>query len=342
MRVLLHLLIFTCLTASVFGQIKKSDLVGNWVKYKAERVDGSRIIDRYDDGESYMEISIKNNSYCVQLTPLEKDCLTYKLKNNIIEAGNFLKYEITLFKDSLLVLETINPKLSKDRLNKYYFLPKEKIIKETHIKMDGDIAIMDTYTCPIFKGDFKNRLSQRLQGKYTNTNFNGYFEIDHNTKSVSTKITDNDGTRKKVLEITKNFINSTYNEWDYKIAHKKLRIYFVCQIKSGQFSSLNFNVNTQEYYIPSNKKSNNITISIKESNNLFTKGLANYQNEKYELAVKNFTKSYELNPFRIDAIYNRAAIYQAMGNMEKACEDWKHLADLEQKDALKYLDEHCD
>jgi len=146
-----------------------------------------------------MEINLNNGNYCVQYNPLESDCLTYEINNNILEAGKFVKYKITHFQNDLLVLETIDSKLNKDRLNRYYFLLKEDIIKKNPPKTDGDVAIMNRYTCPMYKGDFKDNLSKRLKGKYTTTNFKGYFDIDHNTKSLSTTIIDDGDTRKKFL-----------------------------------------------------------------------------------------------------------------------------------------------
>jgi tetratricopeptide (TPR) repeat protein len=80
---------------------------------------------------------------------------------------------------------------------------------------------------------------------------------------------------------------------------------------------------------------------IRLSGEYFSKGNIAFEKKKYKLAIKNFTKSYDLDYVMIDAVYNRALVHHTMGNLENACEDWKHLADLGQKDAMKYLEEYC-
>jgi len=81
--------------------------------------------------------------------------------------------------------------------------------------------------------------------------------------------------------------------------------------------------------------------TIKESTRFFSKGLANYQNKKYELAIKNFTKNYELDSSQIDALYNRALIFYTMGQKDKACDDWAKLKELGQKKGEKHYQEFC-
>ena len=66
-----------------------------------------------------------------------------------------------------------------------------------------------------------------------------------------------------------------------------------------------------------------------------------YQNKDYDNSIKNFTKSYELDPKNIDALYNRAAIYYETGKLELACKDWNELSELGQKRGIELLRNNC-
>ena len=73
----------------------------------------------------------------------------------------------------------------------------------------------------------------------------------------------------------------------------------------------------------------------------FNKAINDYQNKDYESSIKNFSRSYELDPKNIDALYNRAAIYYETGILDLACKDWNELSELGQKRGIELLNNNC-
>ncbi len=80
---------------------------------------------------------------------------------------------------------------------------------------------------------------------------------------------------------------------------------------------------------------------IQKAREYFNKGISSYQSKDYENSIKNFTKSYELDPKNIDALYNRAAIFFEIEKLELACKDWNELSELGQKRGIELLKKNC-
>jgi tetratricopeptide (TPR) repeat protein len=58
-------------------------------------------------------------------------------------------------------------------------------------------------------------------------------------------------------------------------------------------------------------------------------------------AEKAFTKAIEIDPRLADAYRNRGIIYESMGNIKKACEDWLAAATLGQDDPRLWHNKQC-
>lgn len=338
MRILLHLLLFTCLTSSTFAQIKKSDLVGDWVKYKAERVDGSRIIDRFDSESSKMRHSFTYNKFTSIGTTLD-----YSLVGRKLSIGKFTKYIVEKLKNDTLILAENYPRKRKDQLNRLFFVKNTiSSVKEPEVMEDGLIVVNKNITKTLSK-NINSYLFKRISSKFGDTNFKGYMIINHLDKNVTTFVIESIEANKRTLKAITIALNESYSFWDVGNEYDKLRVNFFCKTKSVESfrnCSLNFaksaykNFNYPSKIVPTAEE-------IKLSGEYFKKGNNAFKKKKYKSAIKNFTKSYNLDYVMIDAVYNRALVHHTMGNLEKACEDWKHLADLGQKDAMKYLEQYC-
>ncbi|NQY31134.1 MAG: hypothetical protein HRT69_16920 [Flavobacteriaceae bacterium] len=339
MRVLLHILIFTCLTTSVFGQINKADLVGNWVKYKAERVDGSKIIDRLNTEKSYLEYNFTSKRFITMKPELE-----YSIKGKKLSIGKYTKYIIERLKKDTLILAENYPNKRVSELNRLSFVRKQDKT-DSIIEVKDGIVVVNKNISSKFSLMFSDYVFKRITSKFSNTKFKGHIIINLKNKAVNTFITESVKSSKRTLEAIKKAINGSYNLWSLKKEHDKIRINFVGKTMSiGTFQSASFAFNTQSYNsVEASKatKSNTAYEDIQLANKFFVKGNNDFEKKKYKSAIKNYTKSYDLDYVLIDAIYNRALVYHTIGNLEKACEDWKHLADLGQKDAMKYLEEYC-
>ena len=69
--------------------------------------------------------------------------------------------------------------------------------------------------------------------------------------------------------------------------------------------------------------------------------ITSYKKNKFDEAIKYFTKSFEINHTKVDALYNRAACYVQKTEYLKACYDWAKLTELGQKRSEKLLKENC-
>ena len=80
---------------------------------------------------------------------------------------------------------------------------------------------------------------------------------------------------------------------------------------------------------------------VAKENNNFDYGVRLMQKEKYEKAIEQFKKCLKINPSDIDVLYNIANCYQKAGNIELACEAWKKLKSMGQKDGENLYNQNC-
>jgi len=335
MRVLLHLLIFICLTSSTFAQIKKSDLVGDWVKCKAERVDGSRIIDKFETETARMEYNFTHNKFSYLLQTLDYSLIGRKLSIN-----KFSKYIVEKLKNDTLIIAENFPNKRRDKLNRFFFVKKTK--PEELEMVDGLVVANKRITNTLLK-NINSYLYNSTASKFKYANFKGYMIVNHLDKSVNTFVTESKGTSKGTLKSITKTLNESYDFWKIGKNYDKIRINFFYKIQSFSIfrgTYILFYENAYEDYNSTTKTKPHIG-DIQLAEKYFIKGNSNFEKKKYKSAIKNFTKGYNLSRYLLDAVYNRALVHHTMGNLEKACEDWKHLADLGQKDAMKYLEQYC-
>jgi len=74
----------------------------------------------------------------------------------------------------------------------------------------------------------------------------------------------------------------------------------------------------------------------------FNRGSAKYKMGDFAGAIEDYTQVIKINPKDSDAFFNRANIKKEIGDMRGACEDWKKGAELDDEDAVKSIQEHCE
>ena len=213
---------------------------------------------------------------------------------------------------------------------------------------------MNKYSAPKFTKDFEWYIYNQIKQNFSLTKFKGSLIIDIPKKRIETTISElmksdeilleSMDSNKELLSLIKKSINKSFKLWEFEKIHKDLKrvkIYFVGKtLMAGYLKSMRFSFYTQDYdYLDRSAKTT--LEDIRLSNQYFVQGIQDSQNENYKSAISKFTKSYELDPIMIDAIYNRASIYQALGELENACKDWKYLKELGQKEANRNLLEFC-
>jgi len=69
--ILILSILFLPFYSSISAQVSKKDLQGDWVKFKVEREDGSRVIDRQKTHTSFLEFKFMKGILCVNKVKTE-------------------------------------------------------------------------------------------------------------------------------------------------------------------------------------------------------------------------------------------------------------------------------
>ncbi|WBX77960.1 hypothetical protein PG911_06810 [Tenacibaculum ovolyticum] len=141
----------------------------------------------------------------------------------------------------------------------------------------------------------------------------------------------------------KKTIDKSYKMWKLnRFKHlETIKIPFVIKDKKTKtFRGISMKFFTDSFYQLDHFYGGDTKV-IKEAGEYFNKGIKAYQNKDYKSSIENFTKSYELDPKNIDALYNRAAIYYETRKFKLACKDWNELSQLGQKGGIELLKNNC-
>jgi len=326
----------------LFGQTLKKDIIGNWIKFKAERKDGSKIIDRIGMDTAFLEYSFTAKDFSSQFHPFQrKEGWGYYIKNDPIYVDIFSEYQIEKITQDTLILSVVSQTEPDHKSNRYYFVRKDILAKKHPIKRKDDIPIYNKYNTPRVHKTF-NKYLKTCNSNNTNTfRFKGSLTFDHKAESIAANLYffDNvDKTRKSNL---KHCLESTYLYWDFAGVPKyaKSKIYFVAK-SIGNSSYIKFIFCTEDMLAVDHLKSIN-SKDLDKSKEYYLKGMADMENNLLDAAIDNFSLSYKFDAIRIDAIYKRAEAFLKKGDKDQACKDWDSLMNLGQQLAKKKYLENC-
>lgn len=342
------LLLFLLITIKSYCQkVNISELNGDWIKYKIEMKDGSSLIDRFLTDSSYVNYTFKKLEMCMNGNPTDRvneTCFPFTLNQNFIKTSLTSGYEIERVKnDTLILCERIN-EMENDKLKRFYFVRQQKLfdkIKEE--KRESKIQVANEFYTPTLKSSLMLELNKAFKYKHSNFKAKGIITIDLKNNNISTFINYSNTNDSSKIERIKNVIDKSFNLWNLdKFKNiETLEMPFVLKdVKNKIFQGISMKFFTDSFYQLDHFYGGEIRI-IQKAGEYFNKGIKAYQNKDYENSIKNFTKSYELDPINIDALYNRAAILFETGNQELACKDWNVLAKLGQKNGIELLKNNC-
>lgn len=342
------LLLFLLITIESYCQkVNISELNGDWIKYKIEMKDGSSLIDRFLTDSSYVNYTFKKFQMCTNGNPthrVNESCFPFSLYQNFIKTSSTSGYEIDRVKnDTLILCERING-MENDKLKRFYFVREQKLFNQIK-KEKGESksqAANEFYT-PTLKSSLTLELNKAFKKKHSNFKARGIIIIDLKNKKISALINYSNTNDSSKIERIKKVINKSYKLWDLnKFKHlDKLEMPFVLKDeKTKTFRGISMKFFTDSFYQLDHFYGGDTRV-IQKAGEYFNNGIRCYQNKDYENSIKNFTKSYELDPKNIDALYNRAAIYYEAGKLELACKDWNELSELGQKRGIELLKNNC-
>jgi tetratricopeptide (TPR) repeat protein len=329
------------------GQITVSEINGDWILYKSEMKDGSKILPITKSDSTYFEISITNTKLSFNTHPIYKiseDWINYSLKENTIitsvESGFQIEKKAI---DTLIICEKING-LSDDKLIRYYLVNEKALfLKELEKRKEEKNIIATKLFTPKLNQKIENEMYKALKNDMSKINLIGSLTIFPSKKLVTSQISYSNTKKSSLIEIITNVINNSYNNWDLTNFEKfeSIKIPFVfisetieqCKIIFIIYLNNNISIFDSSY----EKKLEN----TKKSNKLFQKGINAYSEKKYIKAAEYFSESYKMNPENLDALYNKAAAYHEAGDIENACKTWKELVDLGQTNGIELYKNNC-
>ena len=309
--------------------------------------DGSGLIDRFLTDSSYIKFTFTDKSIAQQRNPindLNAVNFNYKLIDNYIETSPTSGYIIEkINKDSLILLEKIK-NYQDDQLKRFFLISESKLfdsIKRSKIKNRNQIA--NRYYTPIQEKSLAYLLNKAFKYHHSNFKIKGSININIQNESIETSIIYSSIDDTKILKRIKKTINKSYKYWNLEKfkSLNSISIPFVLKDENKErFRGISIKYFTDSFYQLDNFYGGDVGINML-AGELYSKGVEAYENENYSLAIELFTESYQLDPKNIDALYNRAAVFYKLGHKELACNDWKTLAKLEQMEAIKLIEEHC-
>jgi tetratricopeptide (TPR) repeat protein len=330
-----------------YSQIGKKDVQGTWTMIKTDLADGSRLIPYFKGYEKHFNMIITKNKIVTDYHPAERgrnSTFNYKLKGNKLFVTKHLSFEIEkVNKDTLVIREKIDD-IPLHQTKRYQLVKQKKIIesKESQYLGEKEIKADPQYT-PLFNDNLELVFNLLLKGFRDNLKLKGTINLLIKEEKVDTRITFRDKVDPLREPFVVNVLDRSFMFWDISGFEKyeKVSIDFVLNMeRTKTYRGLKMTLlastfeQQQGYYgIPWEV--------TKNSNDELQKGIIYYNSNKFDEAIQHFSKSYNINPTLIDALYNRAATYHRINKIKKACEDWKELSDLGQMEGSKLYKSKC-
>jgi len=323
-----HLFIITILLPlSVAGQgrVYQEDLLGDWYVVSSERKDGSTVIEYEAMGlELPLYWYVDRRQICNYKFPWGKtSCAPYNYfegrRRIDLETGQ--QYDIDFIKGDTLIISQINQEKAEGELSRFLLVRNAQWEPEVPPVQMGE-ALYFSQHGPVMKENdllhflYKVQESGRAEYKVM---------IDFEAKSVSVEEMQSSFSSEVTKERLLKFLNKSYRDWFFhaKDRYPQVVQYLTIQRKLTGEDPNRIWYNTEEQIAQQELKRR----QIQEAFDLFQKGLVQFNQNDFYRATDSFTQAYELDSVMIGAVYNRAVVYVKLGDMDKACEDWKHLAE---------------
>jgi hypothetical protein len=331
------------LVSNVFyGQSIEKDIIGNWIKIKAERKDGSKIIDRISTDTMFLEFSFTPDEFSYQWNPHEtKKGQNYSIQNDRIYVKYSNDYLVEKLSIDTLVLSEVSQVKPDHKLDRYYFVKKNILSQKHPIKLKENIPVYNKYNSPRVHKTFDEYLQTCNAGNNKEFSFKGSLVFDHKNRSINATLNflDKLGTNRAAM--IKSCLENTYLYWDFSELedYAKAKINFVAKSFSHT-EQINFYFCTENMDKIGSFDSVDFT-KIDQSIVYYKNGISDLQDSLFDSAINNFSLSYKLDNIRIDAIYKRAEAFLMKGDNKKACKDWNFLISLDQELGRSKYKEYC-
>ena len=354
------LLLFACATSQ--GQ---SLMNSEWIRIKSERKDGSRIIARSTSTRDVLANSAVRLSFKDTVLTISYDgeiSNGYIVADNILSMGyydNWGKFILTskqhidtLTNTFLILTENSNEKSSDDKSNRYTYIRSkyylQYLITNKEISIFGDSLIQcNKLLFPYFKGNIDYSLRQQIAPLKGNELAAGSLTFAPNGTVRQINIERIENLSIKQVEKFKNVLLGGEWKTPININHYSLKMDFVCTSYKTQMASAYGTVPVMiriRYNSYDNIHPNDPILSdeaIQKATLYYHRGAVLLQRQKYQEAITKFQQCLAIDSLHIDSYYNKAYAHFQLKETKLACESWKKLMELGQKEGEKLFMENC-
>lgn len=352
MRQLKIFFIYTCLTLIgskySYAQSRLDQLQGDWIKYKIDMKDGSKLYSNQINDSTYFRFSFKKNSLSLSTNPVKSFITTklnFNLSRNSIIIPNSIDYDIEkISRDTLIIIENSND--TPDKQKRFYLVNQKAIIKKM-TSLSNKTYKANSFLSPTLKEDID--MTNINKKSY---NISGTLRINLTTHEINVTIDSKDTDDKHIIKkITRN-LEKSYKNWNLDLFKQFQFVEIPFFAKGTEYGDVTRKINnktfrnllrmpTLDFVI---EKSTGKQITMEElslSTKAYKEGVEAFKNGNYEKAIEYFEQSYKYNKYNLEALYSKAAVNYQLGNIEKTCEILKILSDLGQVRAHMQMEKYC-
>lgn len=321
-----------------------------WIKIKAERKDGSRIIDRQGLEKQSLKLFFKEKTVLIAENEHYLFEKKYSVKNNILNITNWAEYQIDSLSDLVFILTEISKlNLPDDRINSFVFINNrfivEYLIQKKELIIIGDTILQcKDQLSPICQN---GSLYDLFNNKFLHFNIKGFltgsFTIGIDSKIQSIQLDPNEIFNQKKTDKFIETLSSTSGSWTVPKMDNvtQFKIDFTCKFYHEEqdldtwISLLLYTKDTSLFN--SSLSINQIVVSEIDFNN----GMNFLKNKQFVKAINEFSKCIDNDSTYLDAYYNKAYAYSQLDSSNLACEIWKRLKEMGQKQGEILYIENC-
>lgn len=330
----------------LFSLAQSNDqLLGQWVKVKAQMKDGSRIVDHHGSGMSFLKYSFNKDGFVDESTDVlfKEVKLLYTLSDDSLLIGN-MKFNIDkLTTDSLIISEKIAG--LDDSKIKVFSFAKTQSTNNTDRGYYNSVIMDSVYQAtPYLFPQCADRISVLIDqfSGYTTGSLKISFIVSKDGKVKDLIVLNNETISERFQKsIIKAFESSSIHWLPAKKnnapINTKIEVILKTNHKKADWVSIEYPFLPQVF---SGKEINSEQMKLEGT--YFNEGIEEIKRKNYTQAIELFTRCLAIDDIDLDAYYMRAYLNHNLGNKSEACKDWSTLVGLGQVKASKILAKYCE
>lgn len=338
-----------------------------WIKIKSERKDGSRIIERNPSVDAILvgapvKLTFGDSTLLISYDGERTE--HYRVNNKTITTGIIINkqffttnifYIDSLTKAIMIISEIPQKETSDDKLNRFLYVKNnyylQYLISRKEISISGDSLVhCNKLLFPYFSSDNIDRyLTRNLLPTKIGELMVGNIIFLPNGRIEKLNIEKTENLSEQRILKFKNALLSTSGKWRFPIDGGGYHFKMDFAISSYSIvSSKNYGVPSpiikMVYNINDNSQLNAPVLSIEkftQAGILYNKAVKLLYKNKYAESIEKFDECLKIDSMHIDAYYNKAHAHMKLNEGKLACESWKKLIELGQKQAEVLYKNNC-